>query len=367
MRLATTILIMLTAGLAFGQPTISGVYGAAEEDSTLVISGSGFGNGLPNIIVFDDFEDGVAGEQPAVDDPRYGAWAESRADLPGDLVYSDTTAVSGTLCLRVRCNVPYTQVRAGLGSVDEFFGTWWLQCGGTSWPSSSYDTNWKTVWLSYNPGGTSPGQDLIIPSAAGGPSGATSFYVGQNVGDMNFPQYGAFGAWSLNRWRRVACYVRSDSLTAIGDIDVWTVAPGDGPWRQTINYSGGVGTAGYTWRVFAVPGMYRLTSTAFPMYDDVYVAVGPGCQKRVEIGDASTHTSCNTLAVLVPTAWSDTEITVDFRTAQFSATDAVWVFVVDENGAYSAGSPITIGGTVEEPGGPTGPPGTPIGLTATEN
>lgn len=369
-RLLTVLLaVLLGVTATFGQPTISGVYGAAEEDSTLVISGSGFGNGLPNIIVFDDFEDGVVGETPTVNDPRYGQWVAVNASIPAELTYSDTTAVSGSQCLRSRCNVPNTQVRAWLGQVEDVFMCYWLQCGGTTWPAGSFDTNWKMTWLNHSIGGPADEQDLTLATAGGGPTGTPGFYIGQNAGDMNFSQYGVCGAWSLNTWRRFAFNVFSDSLTAAGTIEAWTVAPGDTPWRKTIDYSGPVGSVGYTWRYYSVPGMYRLTSTAFPMYDDVYVAVGPGRQKRVEIGDAGIYTSCNTLAILVPTAWSDTEIAVDFRTAQFSATEVVWVFVTDENGAYSAGSPITIGGTVEEPGGggPTGPPGTPISVTATEN
>lgn len=49
------------ADLSLAAPSISGIYGTISNGSQITISGSGFGNDGPNIIIFDDFEKGTNG------------------------------------------------------------------------------------------------------------------------------------------------------------------------------------------------------------------------------------------------------------------------------------------------------------------
>jgi hypothetical protein len=64
---------------------------------------------------------------------------------------------------------------------------------------------------------------------------------------------------------------------------------------------------------------------------------------RVEMGNAATYDACTHREVQIPTAWADTEITVTVNRGSFAADDEVYLFVVDDDGAKSAGyGPITL-------------------------
>jgi hypothetical protein len=76
--------------------------------------------------------------------------------------------------------------------------------------------------------------------------------------------------------------------------------------------------------------------------DDVYM---DDTWARVMIGNAPTFDSCTHREPLIPTAWSNTSITVYFNQGSFPNGSKVYLFVIDSNGNASPGKEIAIGGT----------------------
>jgi hypothetical protein len=74
--------------------------------------------------------------------------------------------------------------------------------------------------------------------------------------------------------------------------------------------------------------------------DDVYI---DNTQARVELGNNPVFANCTHREIQIPTAWSDTEITVQFNQGTFQVGDQAYLFVIDEDGNASAGYPIVIG------------------------
>lgn len=77
-------------------------------------------------------------------------------------------------------------------------------------------------------------------------------------------------------------------------------------------------------------------------FDDFYV---DDTWARVMIGNASTLSASTVLEVQIPSAWSDTSITVQVNRGSFGSTDSAYLFVVDANNVVSAGQAITFGDT----------------------
>lgn len=84
-----------------------------------------------------------------------------------------------------------------------------------------------------------------------------------------------------------------------------------------------------------------------PVYDDFYMAIGPGSQARVEIGDKPAYASCTRITLATPESWSDTAITARFRSGSLPSGSA-YLYVIDANDSVNAnGYLITIGGATE--------------------
>ena len=77
-------------------------------------------------------------------------------------------------------------------------------------------------------------------------------------------------------------------------------------------------------------------------YDNVYFN---DTWQRVEIGDSSTYTNCDHTEVQVPTTWDSDGERVVFTVNQGGLPDGTaYLFVIDEDGTASSGYQITLGG-----------------------
>lgn len=74
--------------------------------------------------------------------------------------------------------------------------------------------------------------------------------------------------------------------------------------------------------------------------DDFYV---DDTWARVVIGNASTLSASTVREMQIPSAWSDTSITVTVNRGSFGASASAWLFVVDANDVVSTGRAITFG------------------------
>jgi hypothetical protein len=362
MRLLSVLAVALVASSALGQSVsnVSSVTGAISPGATLTISGSGFGSTGPEVVIFDDFEAGTNGTVIVASNAVVGEWASvvGGGTSPG-VYYSNSSSVSGDLAFRANEDAGANYIAASWDAATEVFGCWWIRHEGTNWPGEPSSVNWKSVWLWELPLGVAGGTDLTLPTTVNG----STYYIASNAAQLP-STYGAFGPWGHDIWRRVAFWTEFDGATGIGDLDFWTVAAGDAPWRKTIERDNvGIPVAGHSYRGVGINGYGYNSSDSYPMFDDVYWAVGPAAQARVEIGDNIVYGNCTTLAILVPSSWSDTSISVSMRETQFAVDESAYLFVVDASGNASTGYPVTIGGTSGNPSAP----GRPQNMTVREN
>ncbi|MDP2896296.1 MAG: Ig-like domain-containing protein [bacterium] len=85
----------------------------------------------------------------------------------------------------------------------------------------------------------------------------------------------------------------------------------------------------------------RYGSAGYVELDDVYLDT---TQARVEIGDKSTWEQCTHREIQIPTAWSDTSITVTANQGSFENGKTAYLYVIDANGNVNTqGYPIMFG------------------------
>jgi gamma-glutamyltranspeptidase len=103
-------------------------------------------------------------------------------------------------------------------------------------------------------------------------------------------------------------------------------------------------------------GHYQGVGMNLDVYtDDTYIDT---TRARVEIGNAPTWAQSNVREIQIPSAWSNSSITITINQGAFSNGDTVYLYVVDSNGnVNSNGYPVTIGGISS-----TNPPSPPTGL-----
>ena len=78
--------------------------------------------------------------------------------------------------------------------------------------------------------------------------------------------------------------------------------------------------------------------TATNYFDDIYV---DNSWAHVEIGNDPDYEDCSHREIQIPTAWSNSSITVDFNKGSFSS-GTVYLFVVDADGDASGGYAVTV-------------------------
>lgn len=90
--------------------------------------------------------------------------------------------------------------------------------------------------------------------------------------------------------------------------------------------------------------------------DDAYVS---NTWQRVEVGNNAVYGSCTHREIQIPTAWSDTSISVTWNQGSFEDRETAYLFVIDADGAASAGLEGTfVDGAFYTNGGPqTSPAG----------
>lgn len=102
MKNLTTILLFLLFPLnIMAAPAISNVSGTVSNGQTITISGSGFDEAGPTVVIFDDFEKGTNGStiSTAANSAQVSQW-DSIAYYGVAPKYSNAYAVSGSLAFR---------------------------------------------------------------------------------------------------------------------------------------------------------------------------------------------------------------------------------------------------------------------------
>ncbi len=344
---------------AFAAPSISSISGTVSQGNDITIIGSGFGAG-PTIKVFDDFEKGINGSLISLSSgsAQIGNWTTISSSNTSPS-YSTDCAFNGSKSMKNNFNregvtgAVYIGLNDLGGVTEVFYSFWQMLPTGRDVPGTNNadGPNWKFAWLF---GSSFPMSDYTYVILSNLPDQGSC--VGPGGDDLNSPARWT-GGWfnsGLTRsvWQRHTGYFRGS--TTNGACDLFLINK-DKSRVQVANVSG-VPTmhSGETWSNLNFPGYGRDDSNSVVYYDDMYVAVGPNCRSRVEIGNNANYTSCTNLAIFTPTNWSASSITVTARLGSFTNGQA-YLFVTDANGVTHPGYPISIGG-----GSPPHPPPPPM-------
>ena len=348
------ILLWLTLflpAIVSAAPSITGTQSALMPGIPLVIDGSDFGPDGPNVVFFDDLEQGIAGNtvRTGSGSAALGVWNSVGSNAP---YYTTSAAISGSKAMQTNMSVNwlgYAEILLPTGT-QELFGSWWMYVpSGTNIPGegTSDGTNWKTVWLQ---GSGTTNNDLVIPTRL-----SSGWLINGN--DSPFTESTSIDL-QKGEWKRVWAWIKSGQASN-GHVHFWEL-DGAGIIKREEWDNRNVGRTGEDWERLRINGYGRTTTNSFPTFDDIYVATGPNARARIEIGDRPVYAECTKLAVATPTSWSTTSITATPRQGNFSIGETAYLFVFDAAGiANTTGFAVAWSNESGDPGAP-GQPGQPI-------
>lgn len=359
--LALFLVLALSPKVSFAAPAITNLSGTVSNSESITITGTDFGANGPTVTYFNDFESGSNGVTLTTGDSvPVGSISYVATGASCDPYYTNATSVSGSLAHRsnVASTCPnggfcYSRVALPSGTMKLFVSYWVLAPASTPWPGEGGDgVNWKIMWVQ---GEGTADDDLTFPTMLPTTtvvSANSNYYISQN-GSEGW----ASPSWTKGEWKRVWAYIIG-STDATGGFQVWSIESG-GVVQQVnvtnvVMFPGSTSTSPYEFERLHVNGYSRAPgsgTTSYPTFDDVYVATGDYAQARVEIGNASTYSSCTNLTPVTTTSWSDTSITGVVRGGSFSSGTA-YIYVVDATGAVnSTGYQVVFGGGLVQSGG----------------
>jgi hypothetical protein len=353
--LAYIVFIVLSAQQCFAAPAISGV-GTVTHGASVTIAGGGFGaNAEPAPELWDNFEfGGNVGQSVAFSS---GGWAtdgtapviSTTNNRGGASVRNAMAVVSGinidgnyhdimfkeNLDLAGKAYISFWGRFASYAPGDQV--KYWRQSAGgaTGYPTYSY---FRTDgWARY--------QYTRPPDSGCEPPGVAEFY--DTVENTN-----------LGQWQFIEMVADYGSVgVANGSIRIYAngVDQGGRSNIQLLHYAGCL-PDGARFGEYIQDSSGSVTN----YFDDIYI---DNTWARVVIGNASTYSASTHREMQIPSAWSDTSITVTVNRGTFAPGGTAYLYVIDPAGVVSAGYPIT----VNDPGGDTTAPTVTISTADPQN
>jgi len=373
MRLMTSIFYLLASfsGISHANPIIDDVSGILIDNGTVSITGSGFGVQGPTIQIYDNFEGGTLGGNVDLS-AVIGSWFGYGSFIP---TYDDL-GYSGNLSMRVHAGEGAffkRTIKAQFPATTEVFVSFWMQIPdgftfpGTGIPNKLPTTatlpvvnngcsSWKLVWWF-------DGDDATTDNDIG------LFYV---CGDLKLTGNNTFGISDVRMTFPGGDINQNDSKFRFGEwvrMTVWVKAGSPdptGPGQSRYTYEIPTSdisiinidtdpvfscphTTGcnppYQWTHMNFTGFIgngepndSLWSQTRPLFDDVYIATGPGAQSRIEICDAPLYSDCHRFGYITPntsTDWTSTSISGVIRKGALTNLEirnGSYIYVYDENG-----------------------------------
>ncbi len=333
-----TISFLLTifwSASSYAQPNITSFSGTPVDKGTLTITGTGFGTKTPAApLKWDDFESGTVGN-----DVGNGWWNQGVGSSGGpNSKYDDQVTRSGSAISVLQ---DYTYPGAGttgggrtygqkFGLVNlnntKYFISFWRYMTTTGSPVR----NFKPLALRGGPPGAwdSPEARHDIYPINGSGHTYTSDCNGTDKGDNWNNAYN----YPLNSWNRVEYYIdHGDVGVANGKFLYYF----DGILRtKTENTL--FRSSNCTWSNLYLHGYFARESgdndaAAYIWIDNVYIDT---TQARVEISDSPTWNTTTTShkEIQIPSAWSDTSITITLNQGSFANFNNIYLYVIDGNG-----------------------------------
>ena len=338
-------LVLAATGVVSADPAISGVSANLQEGQPITIAGSDFGVKSPAApLIWENFENGRNGADLIGWEFFRGTSQDYLATV--NPTYSSAVLRAGNSALNGMMHTPGHQYdcaayKRGLGRKHEIYASYNFYVDHSSGPES-----WNIKMLRLLPG--SPNFKTGSPSISV-TLGLDAFGIAAGGGTEN--ALGYWGVpWTEERWHRWEYHLRaSEPLGAPNGTA--------GLWIDTWPFKEFADSVTMNSEATQVGGQYLYVDTVvLPFYaangdgpennpgnvykiyyDDLYVDV---TLARVEVGDQPTWVACSTREIQIPTAWSDTGVSVTVNQGTFGYGSA-YLFVVDSNGAASPGFPIT--------------------------
>ncbi len=339
------LLTIFWSASAYAQPNITSFSGSLTQKGTLTITGSGFGTKAQAApLKWDDFESGTAGN-----------------DLSGWYIASNG--------INPKYANDKVRPNSALSSKQVFTANDQYNCtiGLTGLSNSKY----YLTFYRYMTTSGGPSRNFKMFSLRSG-----------NAGDWQVPEFthallpsgnaGIFYNYDLltnwvdndlrtNSWNRFEYYI--EDLGAVGSYYYWVDGALKNSKTNTPFYSSG---SPAHWPNLYIDSYYATDTNnagADIWHDDIYIDI---TQARVEIGNAPTWTASTHREIQIPSAWSDTSITITLNKGSFSNFNNAYLYVIDANGNVNTnGYLLSDGGG--SGGGNTPPPSSGSGGDSTSS
>ncbi len=320
--IGSVVLISALASVAEANPAVSSVSGTIGGNQQITITGTGFGGG-PNVVLFDDFGAGTAGQKhPGA--AVIGAWSTASGIVFADPKLSNGKGIRvvgspGQLTSTVVFPTPASEVYTSfVGYVPD----------GYKFPLATEEEQMqaaiKVMWM------MNGGDGYNKPEKSDYWTAAAKYRVASNDsnGPSTFDTSGDAGwAWDVPvRW---GFWAKGNGTERIGSDGMFQATNGQEqvytrykdykPWFTDAH-------AQHQWDRINVVG-YVVSGASFDeghnfVMDDIYVATGPNAAARVEIGNAATYGACTMLTLVTTGApgdvWTSTSITATIREGGFT-------------------------------------------------
>jgi len=348
--------LLLPVFQLYAVPSVSSISGTVSDGASITISGNSFGSG-PNLVLFDDFESGTPGSNIKTGNgsAAFGKWSGLGVTPP---TYSNLNKVSGSKAMRTDLAthwLSYAEVLLPPQATEVFYSWWMMIPAGDNFPGQTDPDciNWKTVWLQ----GEGSVDDDLYPGMLGpGTSGSCPAELTFGMFCNGCPYTRYFDGFNIvkGQWTRVSIHVKGSS-TNTGKVQIWELDKNLGVLERLNDIGVKNLNSGGIYERIDFNGYGRTTANSHPTFDDIYVAEGASAMARIEIGNKSTYASSTKLALATPTTWSAAQISATIRQGVFQSGESAFLFVIDANGAASAGHPLTISQTYGTSSAPNAP------------
>ena len=353
--------IVLTAipNKTMATPSITGATGVVDGLS-VTISGTAFGTkSTPVPQVFDNFDFNDAGRQ--LDDiitnkacSNYGQWVNKSNDniptytnlnnRPGSILCSYNPLSATTATNHAPMFIDFADSHQSSVLIDFWFsfsfdahldgdetGQWqykiWRFGDGDEVDGQAHFQN---LWINRNDGTTYKKFYEIFHNDVTNPNWPSD---GDTSLDLDY--FKQDGTWQhviirIKDTGKADIYINDVRETTDADLTMTTWIAGDEWKRATFGWY--LGTESWTNPSGPVPEIWSY-------WDDIYI---DNTWQSVYIGNASTWANCTHREIQIPTAWTDTSITINVNQGSFDTCGTYYLFVVDEDGVPSAGYPVRI-------------------------
>jgi hypothetical protein len=302
---------------------ITGVTGSVSDRSTITISGSGFGTKPNGAKPFLYWNPGATASTNLDPNSRMTAWEDApqwgsilRNQMAPNSVASYEVSVATTGSEAIIDGFAFTSDRLYL------FNKWRVNFDGQQAYAQRADWNmkgWRWWYDDFS-------HDIVNGFADNEVNGNPRYYM-ENT--SSGPSYAGMGlptnAWMTEEWQMV----QGDMDVSNANLKVFQNG------KQTVNYADKSRTSGYPskYNKLFSHQMERVSgpSTWKLWYDIVYV---DDSWARVVVSDQPTWNTgaSQGIEIQIPTAWSDTSITVVLRQGAFSSLAGKYLYVIGTSG-----------------------------------